>query len=152
MRYLLPLIFCLFALPASSQVYFKYDYRDCEPADLCMYCGDSVARPTVTLDRYIQKQLNRNMFEYNGMRRKMLFQVYIDEQGKACVISVDHRFDNRLLRNDIRAVLNHMPNWKPAIKNGKAIGSGLIIEFTFHKDYMDVRYISRMRKTDGRVI
>lgn len=152
MRYLIALIFCLFAMPALSQVYFKYDYRDCEPADLCMYCGDSVARPTVKLDKYIQKQVNRNMFEYNGMGRKMLFQVYIDEQGKPCVISVDHRFDNRLLRNDIREVISHMPNWKPAKKDGKAIGSGLIIEFTFHKDYMDVRYISRMRKTDGRVI
>lgn len=152
MRYLLPLVFCLLSSSAWSQIYFKYDYRDCDPVDLCMYCGDSVARPTVKLDRYIQKQLNRNMFEYNGVGRKMLFQVYIDETGKPCIISADHKFDHRLLRNDIRAIINHMPNWKPAIKDGKAIGSGIIIEFTFHNDYMDVRYISKMRKTDGRVI
>lgn len=152
MKYVL-LFACLFTFSAAkSQVYFKYDYRDCEPGDMCMYCGDEVARPTVNLAKYLQRELDRNMFEYNGQGRKMMFQVYIDSDGKLSVISADNHFSNRMLRNDLRAVLNHMPNWTPARKDGHAIGSGIVIEFTFYKDYFDVRYISRPRKTDGRVI
>lgn len=152
MKYACIVAFLLVSLVARSQVYFKYDYRDCEPADLCMYCGDEVARPTVNLSKYLQRELDRNMFEYDGQGRKIMYQVYIDSDGKLCVISADNHFGNRMLRNDMRAVLNHMPNWKPAYKDGKPIGSGIIIEFTFYRDYFDVRYISRPRKVDGRVI
>lgn len=152
MKYVLLFILAFLTFTARSQVYFKYDYRDCEVPDYCMYCGDEVAKPTVNLSRYLQRELDRNMFEYNGRGRKMMFQVYIDVDGRLCVISADNHFNNWMLRDDIRAVLNHMPNWTPAYKDGKPIGSGIVIEFTFYRDYFDVRYISRPRKVDGRVI
>lgn len=152
MKFSVLLILAFITSSAWSQVIFKYDFKDCEPSDICMYCGDSVARPTVKVAKYVQKRMNRAHFEYNGGGRKMRFQVHIDAVGKLCVISIDDKYDMWQLRKDLRVELNNMPNWIPAMKDGQPIASTIILEFTCYRDYMDIRYISRRPKVDGRVI
>ncbi len=152
MKYTLLIVLAFVTSSAWSQALFKYDYKDCQPEDMCMYCGDTAARPTVKLTKYLQKKLNRAQFEYNGRGQKMLFQVYIDVSGKLCVISVDDRHENAALRKDLRLELNNMTLWTPATQNGHPINSGMILEFTFYRDYFDIRYISKRTMSDGRVI
>ncbi|PQJ09025.1 hypothetical protein CJD36_020825 [Flavipsychrobacter stenotrophus] len=152
MKYSFLFILLLVSSSAWSQVLFKYDFKDCEPADICLYCGDAPARPPVKLAKYLQKKLNRAQFEYNGKGRQMLFQVYIDAKGKLCVLSIDDKHDMWQLRKDMRLELNNMPNWIPATLYGKPTHTSMVLEFTFHKDYFDIRYISKRPQVDGRVI
>lgn len=152
MKYSFLLILAFISSSAWGQILFERECKDCLTDNICLYCGDSPARPSVKLGKYLQKRLDKAQFEYNGRGLEMRFQIYVDAAGKVCVLSIDDRYDMWQLRKDLLIELNHMPNWAPALKDGQPIGSSMVLVFNCYKDHFDIRFISKRPLVDGRVI
>jgi hypothetical protein len=139
-------LFLLLALSAKAQGLFDEKFKSCIQDSSCIYCGDTMAHYTKDLTDYVAWNVNHS---YNNTRYELknfdvMYEVFVDSAGRTCVVS-DKSLGvgwSWLMKDDVRKWLTNMPDWKPAVKNGKPINSSVIIEAVFRNNSVGVKYIA----------
>jgi len=136
------ILFC--SLSASGQGLFLDKYDNCRDAIPCLYCGDTVAHPSQNLNEFIKWELehSNNGGRFGKIGLKVIFEIYIDSTGHPCVLSIKDESFNWGLKDYLRRSINSMPNWIPAIKNGKPINSTVLLQVDFRDNWFWTQLIS----------
>lgn len=116
----------------------------------CYSCTDTIAKYKDKLKGYFSKQINwRVMEQIAGV---IVVDIAVSENGAVCcraIYNYTANDNNAILALNLPDLINHMPAWKPAIKNGAAINSiRTIAIYSFVKGRLmfDVDYIKSDKK------
>lgn len=128
------------SLSAGAQPLLEEAYTDCKGAEACLYCGDRIAQPKENLTKYFKWKIEHAPYRYDAKYGKITYELYVDSNGHACVISVLDRGLNYALKNDIRKWLNASDIWTAAVKNGHTINSTVLVQFDTHREWFGVTF------------
>ena len=125
------ILLCLFTISAKAQVQFNEKYTDCINDKPCYYCGDSVAHYKKRLNERLQYSMDHGIQKWVGTSGHMYFEIEVDSTGHSCVKGIKDEVHMSDVKNTLRICINELYDWRPAISNGHAINSTLIIDIHF---------------------
>jgi len=131
-------IFCNSVVTAQN--IFKEKFDNCRSMSFCLDCGETKATPSVELINYLHDKLPARLV--NKATGVLHFQILIDTNGNPCVLSSEDKLDPVKLKYALKDIINEMPQWKPAIKKGKAENSSRILEITFNSGAINYKFLS----------
>ncbi len=114
--YFLP-IFILTTLSLNAQNLFPVKVDKCKTERFCLDCGDTKAGYVEQEFSKLQEKLN-NELSLNDIKGAVMFQVLVNSNGRACVLSHTDQTKNFITQKIVKE-LNRFKSWKPAVTNGK---------------------------------
>ena len=140
MKYLY-LLLCLFTVSAKAQMLLSEKYKDCYNDKPCYYCGDTVAQYKKRIDKRLQYALDHGLQKWVGTSGHMYFEMEVDSAGHSCVRSIKDEVHMSDVKNTLRMCINGLYDWQPAILNGHAINSTLIIDIHFLGNRANINFV-----------
>ncbi len=104
-------------LNLNAQNLFPVKLNNCNTEKFCLDCGDVKAGYDEEGFSKLQEKLNMEL-NVNGIQGSVKFQVLVNSNGRACVLSHTDQSKNAITLKIIKE-LNKFKKWKPAITNGK---------------------------------
>lgn len=149
---ILLLIFCLISLTPSYG-------QDCDlPGGFCVDCGEVKAawKGKESLTDYFRHNIKSK--DVTSIHGPLVIQLLIDSAGNVCCKSFSNNTKFELsepMLADFRRVVNNMPQWSPAIDNGKPtnVSNFLIVVFNESAHYIVDMYridTTQMEFTDPK--
>lgn len=105
-----------FTINSSAQNLFPVKLDNCKVDVFCLDCGDIQAGYDEAEFSKLLDRLN-NKFDFEGVSGAVEFQVLVQSNGRACVLSHTDQSNNPITIEIIKE-LNGFNNWTPAITNG----------------------------------
>lgn len=105
------------ATPLFAQNLFEVKLDNCSTTRFCLDCGDTPAGFDSAAFAKLQEKLNKSL-NLSGVQGAIRFQVLVDANGRACVLSHNDRSEHWITRKIITE-LNKFKGWTPAITGGK---------------------------------
>lgn len=117
MRKTLFILFAGLTLQANAQNIFPVKLENCKTEKFCLDCGDIKAGYDQNEFAKLQDKLNKEL-NLQGIKGAVKFQVLVDANGRACVLSHTDKSNNPISLKIIEE-LNKFKKWTPAITSGK---------------------------------
>ena len=102
---------------ANAQNLFPVKLENCNAKRFCLDCGDIKAGVDQNEFTKLLVKLNKEL-NLNGIRGTVKFQVLVDSEGRACVLSHTDQTNHPITLKIIEE-LNKFKKWTPAITSGK---------------------------------
>lgn len=100
-----------------SQNIFPVKLNNCKTDKFCLDCGDTKAGYNEKEFQKLNEKLNKTL-NMSGLSGVIKFQILIDSEGKACVLSHTDPSNNAITGKIIQE-LNNFKDWTPAITGNK---------------------------------
>lgn len=139
------LLFSVTVMAQRSDKYKIPNTSHCGMEVTCYDCTDTVARFNQKLKKYFSKEMNWRVLEQ--ITGVILIDIAVDETGHVCAKDIYNYTlnDNNIIKSlNLSDLVNHMPAWKPAVKNQLSTSSiRTIALYSFVKGHatFDVDYI-----------
>ena len=110
-------LFASLTIRANAQNLFPVKLENCNAKRFCLDCGDIKAGVDQNEFTKLLVKLNKEL-NLNGIRGTVKFQVLVDSEGRACVLSHTDQTNHPITLKIIEE-LNKFKKWTPAITSGK---------------------------------
>ena len=110
-------LFASLTIRANAQNLFPVKLDNCNVKKFCLDCGDIKAGVDQSEFIKLLVKLNKEL-NLNGIRGSVKFQVLVDSEGRACVLSHTDQTNHPITLKIIEE-LNKFKKWTPAITSGK---------------------------------
>jgi streptogramin lyase len=110
-------LFASLTISANAQNLFPVKLENCNAKRFCLDCGDIKAGVDQSEFTKLLVKLNKEL-NLNGIRGSVKFQVLVDSEGRACVLSHTDQTNHPITLKIIEE-LNKFKKWTPAITSGK---------------------------------
>ena len=110
-------LFASLTIRANAQNLFRVKLDNCNVKKFCLDCGDIKAGVDQSEFIKLLVKLNKEL-NLNGIRGSVKFQVLVDSEGRACVLSHTDQTNHPITLKIIEE-LNKFKKWTPAKTSGK---------------------------------
>lgn len=117
MRKTLFILLASLTLQANAQNLFPVKLENCKTEKFCLDCGDTKAGYEQNEFAKLQDKLNIEL-NLQGIKGAVKFQILVDSNGRACVLSHTDQSNNPISQKIIEE-LNKFKKWTAAVTNGE---------------------------------
>ncbi len=134
---LIVLIYC--GGVCEAQRFFTEHGSSCTYVVPCLYCGNVVCK-SGDLTQYFKSKIAHVGYHYETKSGKIIYEVYVDSNGRSCAFSVKDERHVWQMKEDIEKWISEL-KWSPAVWRKKKINSTILLEFDFLGTELSVRKV-----------
>lgn len=126
---------------AQQQDIIAYDDNQCKKTSFCLDCGTPRAKMKgdILVNDYFLAKLDKNAIE--ELYASILIQLLVDKNGKVCTREITFRSpvntEEQIKALHLEKIVNEMPDWSPAVEDGKPECSIVLLRILAHANGYD---------------